>query len=358
MNAVIMAGGTGTRLWPISRQKQPKQSQPLMEKQTMAQKTFRRLRRGWSAQRIFVSTNIQQLAHLRRQLPQVPSAHFIVEPVRRDTAAAIGLAAATLWKKHPREFMFTASSDHYFRETDEYIRILKTAQRVAYQYPHRTVLIGVKPTWPHTGLGYIKMKQPIGRISRDEIFSVDRFVEKPNEKTARRFVSSWQYLWNINMFMFRVDALLEKYRRFMPKSHRLLMRIAKDIGTPRERSTIKRLFPKMERVAIDYGIMEHDRHMIVVPADVTWADIGSWREVYEMLATKPGENVIRGQHVGTGSAGNLIYTYGKKIVATAGVHDLAIIDTPDALLICPRHRAQDVKKIVAELEARKLSRHL
>lgn len=358
MKAVILAGGTGTRLWPISRKKHPKQSQSLMEKSTMAQKTFRRLRRGWPASRIFVSTNEQQAASLRRQLPQLPASHFIVEPTRRDTSAAIGLAAVTLWRRNPKDFMFTASSDHYFRELDEYIRILKTAQRVAQKYPHRTVLIGVKPTYPHTGLGYIKMQRPIDRFGRDEVYAVDKFVEKPNEANARRFVSSWQYLWNINMFMFRVDAMLDKFRQYLPASHRLLMRMAKDMGTPRERSTIKRLFPKMEKVAIDYGIMEHDRQMIVVPADVTWADIGSWREVYDMLSTKPGENVTRGKHVGHASTGNLIYTYGKKIVATSGVNDLAIIDTPDALLICPRSRAQDVKHLVAELERQKLDRHL
>lgn len=358
MKAVIMAGGTGTRLWPVSRQRYPKQSQPLIEKQTMAQKTFRRLRAGWPAKSIYISTNTEQVQSLHKQLPKIPTKNFIVEPLRRDTSAAIGFAAMMLWKRNPKDFMFTASSDHYFRETDEYLRILKTAQQVSEKHPHQTVLIGVKPTYAHTGLGYIKMQRQIERLGQDDIFSVDRFIEKPPERVAKRFVASWQYLWNLNMFMFRVDAMLDKYRQFLPKSHKLLMAMAKDVGTSRERTTIKRLFPKMERIAIDYGIMEHDKNMIVVPADVTWADIGSWREVYQMLSTEVGQNVVRGLHVNSSSTGNLIYTTKKKVVATADIHDLVIIDTPDALLVCRRDQAQNVKKIVTEIERRKLHRHL
>lgn len=353
-----MAGGTGTRLWPISRRRHPKQSQALVDKSSLAQITFHRLRRGWAAKDIFVATGEQQFTSLHRQLPQLTPAQFIREPVRRDTAAAIGLAAVKLWKKNPREIMFTASSDHYFREVAEYVRVVKTAAQVVRQHPHQTVLVGVKPTYPHTGLGYIKMLKPISQIGADKIFTVDRFIEKPNLVTARRMVAGWQYLWNIGVFMFRVDAMLDKYRRYLPHSYQLLMEISKAIGTTRERETTKRLFPKMDQISIDYGILEHDRQMLVVPAKVTWADIGSWREVYDMLAKRPGHNVVRGRHVGHQSNGNLVYTYGQKVVATIGLDDLVIIDTPDALLVCPRHRAQDIKHLVAELERQKLDHYL
>ncbi len=357
-HVVIMAGGTGTRLWPVSRRNAPKQGQSLMGDSSMAQKTFARLRRGWPSSRMFVSTNDEQVAILRKQLPQIPRSHFFLEPVRRDTAAAIGLAATYLWKKNPRAAMFTASSDHHFKQVDEYIRTLKAAEQVLAQYPERTVLVGVKPTFPHTGLGYIKMKQQVAQVGRRDIFSVDRFIEKPNETTAKRLVSEWQYLWNIGVFMFRVDAMLDKYRRWLPASYRLLMRMAEDIGTRREAATIKRLFPKMEKISIDYGIMEHDRDMLVVPADVTWMDIGSWREVYDMLATTTDMNVTRGQHVSLDSRGNLIYSLSGKVVATAGLHNMIVVETEDALLICPKDRSQDVKHLVSELEARKLHRYL
>lgn len=358
MKAVIMAGGSGTRLWPLSRQHSPKQSQAVIDRESMVQQTFSRLRGGWPAKDIFVSTNIKQYPTLRRQLPQLQPSQFILEPQRRDTAAAIGLALVTLWKRRPHDIMFTVSSDHFFRERAEYLRVLKTIERTAQRHPDRTILLGIKPTYPHTGLGYIKMKAPVDRVGRDEVFSVERFIEKPNETKAKKFVAEWQYLWNIGVFCSRVDVMLEKYKRWLPDSYTILMRIAQDIGTARERATIKRWFPRLEKISIDYGIMEHDKSMLVVPADLTWADIGSWREVYDMLSTRQGQNIVHGRHVTHDSSGNLVFSYSGKLIATAGVHDMIIVETPDAILVCPRHRAQDVKHLVAEIERQQLKKYL
>lgn len=358
MKAVIMAGGSGTRLWPLSRKNLPKQGQPLVGQETMVQVTYRRLRRGWPAKDILVSTNVAQFPVLRRQLPPLRPAQFILEPTRRDTAAAIGLVATYLWKRNRRQVMFTASSDHYFKEVGEYVRVVKAAGRAVAAHPQATVLVGVKPTFAHIGLGYIKMRRRVETIGGRGLFTVDRFIEKPDSAAARRFVTRWEYLWNIGVFMFRVDAMLDKFRRWLPRSHRLLMRMADAIGTSRERTVVRRLFPKMDRISIDYGIMEHDRHMFVIPAEVTWADIGSWREVYDMLAGQGGQNVVRGRHVHRDSRRNLVLTAPDKVVATVGLSDMIVVDTPDALLICPRDRAQDVKHLVADLERRRLHRHL
>lgn len=353
-----MAGGSGTRLWPVSRQQSPKQAQPFGDDETLLQKTYRRLRRGWSEKDIVVSTSVDQFAVLHRQLPKLKSSQFILESARRDTASAIGLVVAALHKRNPQEVLFTANSDAYLKETDAYVKVIKDAATLVGMYPSQTVLIGIKPRFADTGLGYIKMKRQIDTIGGRDVFLVDRFVEKPDRTTAERYVASWQYLWNPAMFVFRVDAMLEKYRRWLPASYRLLMQMQAALGTSRERAVVKRLFPKMEKISIDYGIMEKDRQMLVVPADLTWSDIGTWSAVHEMLTQPPLHNVSRAKHVGIDSRGNLLFSYSGKLIATAGLHDMIVIETDDAILVCPKDRAQDVKQIVTELERQKLNRHL
>lgn len=358
MKAVIMAGGSGTRLWPVSRKNTPKQSQPFGDKETMLQKTFLRLRRGWPVRDIIVSTSLTQFPVLRKQLPLLRATQYICEPAKRETAAAIGLVAAFLHKQNPQEVFFTANSDAYLKETDEYIRVMKTAEKVVGRYPSQTVLIGIKPRYAHTGLGYIKMKRQLDTIGKDEVFLVDKFVEKPDVKTAARYVASWQYLWNPAMFVFRVDALLDKFRRYLNPSYKLLVQMEAAMGTKKEQATIKRLFPKMQKISIDYGILEKDRSMLVIPADLTWSDIGDWSAVFDMISDHPRANVLHGRHIVHDSHGNMIASYSGKLIAAAGVKNMIIIETDDAILVCPRDRAQDVKHLVALMEEQSLHKYL
>lgn len=358
MKAVIMAGGSGTRLWPISRQHTPKQGQPFGDDETLLQKTYARVRRGWPDRDILVSTNLEQFPLLRKQLKKLRRANYILETARRDTAPAIGLVATYLHRRNPQEIMFTANSDTYVKEVDEYVRLLRTAERTVAKFPNQTILIGIKPKFPDTSLGYIKMQRQIEMMGKYEVFLVERFVEKPDLATAKRYIASWQYLCNPAMFVFRVDSMLEKFRRWMNPTYKLLMRFQATIGTRRELSTLKRLYPKMQKTSIDYGIMERDREMLVIPSDLTWSDIGSWGAVYDMLSERDQDNVVRGRHVHVDSRGNFIYSTTDKVVTTAGLRDMIVVDTDDALLICPRDRSQDVKKLVAELQQRKLHRYL
>lgn len=358
MKAVIMAGGSGTRLWPVSRKNSPKQAQPFGDTETLLQKTFQRLRRGWPKRDIFVSTSAAQFPLLWKQLPGLPAKQYICEPAKRETAAAIGLVAAYLHKHNPQEIFFTANSDAYLKETDEYVRVLKSAEKTVQRYPSQTVLIGIKPRFAHTGLGYIKMKRQIDTIGKDEVFLVDRFVEKPDARTAARYVASWQYLWNPAMFVFRADALLDKFRRYLNPSYKLLMQIEAAIGTKKEQATIKRLFPKMQKISIDYGILEKDRSMLVIPADLTWSDIGDWSAVFDMISDHPKSNVLHGRHIVHDSHGNMIASYSGKMIAAAGVSNMIIIETDDAILVCPRDRAQDVKQLVALMEEQSLHKFL
>lgn len=359
MKAIIMAGGSGTRLWPVSRKNSPKQSQPFGDKETMLQKTYQRLRQAWSNSDIFVSTSDAQFTTLHRQLPRLAAKQFLREPAKRETAAAIGLVAAYLHKHNPQEIFFTANSDAYLKETDEYIRVMKTAEKTVQRYPNQTVLIGIKPRFAHTGLGYIKMKRQIDTFGKDEVFLVDKFVEKPDAKTAARYVASWQYLWNPAMFVFRADALLEKFRRYLNPSYKLLMQMEAAIGTKKETATIKRLFPKMQKISIDYGILEKDRSMLVIPADLTWSDIGDWSAVFDMISEHPDANVLHGhRHLVHDSHGNMIASYSGKLIAAAGLRNMVIIETEDAILVCPRDRAQDVKHLVALMEEQALQKYL
>jgi len=355
MKAVIFAGGSGTRLWPVSRKNSPKQVQTFGENQlTLLQMTYARLQRGWPIDHIMVSTSASQYPIIKKQLKSLPRSHYILEPTRRDTSAAIGLVAAHLHKRNPHEVVFTAWTDQYIKEEREFFRLVKSAERLVREHPNRTAMIGLRPRFPDTGLGYIKMKAQLGTVGHYEYFAVDRFIEKPTLKKAEQFVTDWQYLWNPAWFVFRVDAMLEKFRRWLPGSYRILMQIHRDIGTKREQPTVKRLFPKLQKISIDYAIMEHDHRMLVFPANITWLDIGSWRAVHDMLAADPAHNIIRGRHVGLDSSGNLIYSYTDKLITTTGLKNMIVIDTKDALLICPKDRAQDVRKIVMELERQKL----
>jgi mannose-1-phosphate guanylyltransferase len=290
-------------------------------------------------------------------LPKVPATNLIIEPVKRDTAPAIGLAAAWLAAKNSEAIFVTANVDHFIQKESEYHRALKCAAAVVKKHPDTVALLGVNPTYPETGYGYIKMGAPAFRLQGQEVFHVDKFVEKPDLATAKEYLKRWEYLWNPAMFVWRASTLLQHFKRFLPKHYAILMRIQKSIGTPQQAGTIAKEFPKMKPISIDYGIIEKIKEMYVLPVDLGWADIGHWRTVRDVQQVKPGTNVIRGKHIGT-AENSLIFGYSKRIIATAGVKDIVIVDTEDALLVCPAEKAQEVKKLVEELKLKKFKKLL
>lgn len=357
MYAVILAGGGGTRLWPVSRSGQPKQFQPFFGKHTLLQRTFLRVKKGFPGNKIFISTNHEQRPIILKQLPRFPKNQFILEPEKLDTAPALGLVAAFLVKHDPESIFFTANVDHYIEKEKEFRRVLKLAETVVKKHPKSVTLVGVNPTYPETGYGYIKMGKPAFRVDGHEVFNVDRFVEKPDLETAKEYLKRWEYLWNPAIFVWRAQTLMDLFKKYLPNHYRILMRIQKAIGTSKQNQVIKAEFPKMKAISIDYGIMEKVRHMLVLPADLGWADIGHWRTVRDVLQKKSAANVIHGRHIGS-AENSLIYGYSKRVIATAGVKNMIIIDTEDALLVCPADAAQDVKKIVEELKTKKLKKFL
>ncbi|MDO8598812.1 MAG: sugar phosphate nucleotidyltransferase [bacterium] len=349
--AVILAGGSGTRLWPLSRRRSPKQIHALLDDETLLQKTYRRVCQMLPVERIAISTNAEQATEVRRQLPMVPENRMFSEPVARNTAAAIAYAAVRLVAEDPEAVFVTVNSDAHVRDVGPYLRAIDAAMAAA--ETHGVALVGIAPSYPETGYGYIELAAPVTGDIQQPVRAV-RFVEKPDAATAHQFVESGRYLWNPALFAFRAATLLELCAIHLPEHARALTSLRDSTGP----ASVTRAFLSMPNVSIDYGIMEKLRDLTVIPASFGWADVGSWRAVHEILASDSSADVVRGTHVGVAGKGNLVVAPPGKVVATYGLEGYVIIDTKDAVLICPRDRAQGVKEIVAELERRGLTEYL
>ena len=367
-HAVILAGGRGTRFWPRSRTRLPKQLLNIVGQKTMLEQTCERLAPLFPRSHIWVVTNHEQARAVRRQLPQVPSRHALIEPFGRNTAAAIGLAAVHLLKEESGgdALMAVLPADHFILKPARYRQMVRAALKVAAQ-PGALVVLGIPPSRPETGYGYIE-RAPRGTsrqsaVAGDHAYVVRRFTEKPSLRLARNYVASGRYLWNAGMFFWRVSTFLENLERHLPKTHAALMRLAETIGASRYATALQREYSRLENISVDYAILEpasrdpRHSHVFVIPAEVGWSDIGSWNAVYELLANRAGANVSTGRVLALDATGNLIWSP-SKFVAAVGVSDLVVVETPDALLVCSRERAQDVGRVVKWLERHRLQKLL
>lgn len=360
--AILLAGGHGTRLWPVSRKSAPKQLQPLLGRDTLLRSTWKRLRKGLPASRILIVTNAAHSGAVRKDLPELPEENLLVEPALRHTAAAIGFGAAVALARDSKATVATVNSDAHVRNEKEYWRVLRLAEKAARKV-RRLVLVGVRPSYPETGYGYIKMGSQVMRFSRgkglhDEVFAVEGFREKPDLETAKAYVAQWEYLWNPTLIVADARVLMSAFKANLPKTWRELDAIRAAWKTPRRAAAVERAYRKFEPISIDYGLLEKEATMFVLPADFGWADVGHWRAVHEVLSGKPAGNVARGRHVSVDSEGNLLYSFTGKLVAAAGLKDMIVVETEDVILVCPKSRAQDVKKIVERLEKKGMKRYL
>ena len=361
-HAVILAGGRGTRFWPRSRTRTPKQLLNIVGDGTMLEQTVSRLVPVFPAKRMWVVTNSEQAAAVRAQVPRATRVNVLSEPVGRNTAAAIGLAAIHVLhtSRGGDALLAVLPADHYVARAGRYRRIVRAALHAA-GTPGAMVVLGIPPTRAETGFGYIERGKAAKR-GTPAIYAVRRFTEKPAQALARRYVFSGKYYWNAGMFFWRASTYLGELEKYLPATHAALLHLAGAIGTSRYPATLKRTYAKLASISVDYAVLEpasraHRQHVFVIPAEVGWSDIGSWAAVYELLAKKRGENISAGLHFAVDAQGNFLWSPAK-FVAAVGVRDLVVVETPDALLLCPRDRAQDAGKIVKWLEERKLHRLL
>jgi mannose-1-phosphate guanylyltransferase len=342
-----MAGGSGTRFWPLSRRKHPKQLLELFGSGTLLEQTVERLRPIIPPEYIYIYTNELVLREVRRRLPQIPHAQIVAEPASRNTAPTLGVAAHEILRRDPQGLMVVLPADHIIAKPAEFLRVLRAGCETA-EEEGRSVVIGLKPTRPDTGFGYVRIGAREARVAGQEIYRVEKFTEKPPLAVARRYVASGRYLWNGGMFIWRAATLLENFAKYQPQMADQLAQIA-EAGGVRRAKTFRRLFPQFEKVSIDYAIMEKITNIHAVAADIDWNDVGSWAVVYALSAKDNEANVRPERSLCLDSRGNMIVAK-RSFVVTVGVQDLVIVETDDALLICARDRSQEVGKAVQALE--------
>ncbi|MGE5618015.1 MAG: mannose-1-phosphate guanylyltransferase [Sphingomonadaceae bacterium] len=356
MHVAILAGGSGTRLWPLSRSRRPKQLLSLITDRSLIQDTVDRIEPLVSPEQIFIVTEQSHAEDVRVQLPAVPSRNFVIEPVRRGTAPALALAALVIQRVAPDTVMASLHSDAVITNPEELVRALRLAEGVAASSDY-VVTLGVRPTSPATNLGYVEMAEPLQGLGDGPVHRAARFVEKPDAERARQYLESGHYFWNSGIFVWRVSVIMDLFQQLMPGLYRHLMDIKPYLGTPDEHSVVAEVYPRMEKETIDYGIMEKAPKVAVVPTDLNWSDVGSWRELMEVCSPNEGTNLVRGTHLGMDTERTLVFAADRPVV-TIGLRDLVIVDAGDVLLVSTREKAQEVKKIVEQLESDESLRHL
>jgi mannose-1-phosphate guanylyltransferase len=349
IHPVIMAGGSGTRFWPLSRQKKPKQFLPLASEKPLIVDTLDRLPPLATAAESFVVCGKVHAASVRKLLPAMPGEHVIVEPMARNTAPAIGLAALHVAHVDPKGVMLVLPSDHHIGDPAAFRKTLKSAAQLAAQGSLTT--IGITPTRPDTGYGYIHLGAPLMESKPGGAHRVQSFVEKPDLDRAKGYLSSGDYLWNAGIFAFRADVILAEIGKHLPKLSAALEALRPTLGTGRYGKTLARVFPESEPISIDYGVMEKAEGIACVPGDFGWSDVGSFAALPDVRPVDGHGNVAPLDAVLVDCHGCVVVGSGRPI-AGVGLHDLVIVDAGDAILVLPKGRAQDVRQVVDALQRR------
>lgn len=354
--AVIMAGGVGSRLWPKSRERSPKQLLHILGEGTMIQNTIARLQPMIPFENIYIVTNRTQIDAFREQVPQIPAGNLIAEPFGRNTAPCIALASSMLREKDPEGVMVVLPADHFIKNVGEFQQKLRLSCEAAYEL-RGLVTMGITPTRPETGYGYIQQSErtiDAGQFRDQGLHPVLTFAEKPDLPTAERFLASGDFLWNSGMFVWRVDEIEKALEKHLPELHERVRVIAEARGTPGFQEVLESVYSQIHAISIDYGVMEKAGNVFVTQCDFGWSDVGSWDETYRLSQKDANGNSIVGDVVTINTERSFIRTAGK-MVATVGVQDLIIVDTPDALLICKRGDSQQVQAVVDYLRRKKIT---
>lgn len=351
---LIMAGGKGERFWPKSREKRPKQFLDLTGQGTMLQITTKRMQALVGVEDIYVITSREYVDLVREQLPDLPRNNIVIEPTGRNTAPCIGLASLYIRKKYgDNVLMVVVPSDHLIDDVDEYLRIMRTSIKVVEENPKYMATIGISPTSPETGFGYIKLGTLLESIEGKCVYKVERFVEKPDRETAGKYLMEGNYCWNAGMFVFQIGTILDAYFRYVPAIADDLKIIQESMETGEYEKVLAEIYPTIQSISIDYAIMERYEDVLVVPGEFGWDDVGSWISM-EKLWPCEKDNFVHGNVVAIDSRGCVVEAgLGEKVVALLGVEDLIIVANDDAILVCSKDRAQDIKLILNELRETK-----
>lgn len=349
--AVIMAGGGGTRLWPISRRGSPKQLLPLLGNETLFQSTVSRLEKIFPHERIIVVTVEEQARMIQEQVPTIPKKNYLIEPAPRGTASVVALAAAVLQKRDPQAVMAIQTADHHIRNQDLFQYLLRTAFNVAAK--EYLVTLGITPTFPSTGYGYIQQGDALDGDYKYPVYAVKRFKEKPDEATAQELLHRGDHSWNSGMFVWRVDTILNEVIRQMPELFKAVDEIASVWDTPQRDEVVEKLWYDLQSQTIDYGVMEKAEHVAVLPAGgLGWSDVGSWDSLFDVLLPDMNGNVAsNSQHLGLDTHNSLVYSVNdERLIVTIGMDDVVVVDAGDVLMICKTDQSQKVKDVVEHLK--------
>ena len=351
---VIMAGGSGTRLWPMSRKSKPKQLQNLVSEKSLIQETYERVTKLVPNERILISTTPEYVEEIKRQLPKIPEKNYIVEPSLRNTMASLGYILLAIKMIDPKATIAAIPSDHLVRNTEAFVSIFKAAFMAAEKYPDKIVTVGINPTKPETGLGYIKMGKQKSDIGGEKLFVIDKFEEKPNQATAQKYLRSWEYLWNTAYYFVTLDGAMKWIKAKRPKLAKILDKLAKamkeDSGNG-AKAKIAEIYSTIDEEQVANVVAEDASKVLVIPADMDWSDIGDWGALHDILSDSFSSSIIsRGHHIDHNSENCLVYA-GSKMIATLGLKDIIVIDSADVLLVANKNRTQEVKQLIDRLKS-------
>lgn len=353
-----MAGGVGTRFWPRSRKLYPKQLLNIIGSRSMIQLTFDRIKDLTSTEKILVITNEDQKPLVEKQLPEIPSENIIAEPMGRNTAPCIGLAATIISaRKDDHEEMVVLPADHLVGDIQDFQNtIIAGVEYVKEQ--NCLMTLGITPSYPETGYGYIQSDKKIHESKGKEIFKVKTFAEKPNKDTAERFIKSGDFYWNSGMFIWRVDSILTEIDEYLPELSENLIKIEKAYNTKKFHDTVYDVYSRTKSISIDYGVMENTKHVCLIKANFSWNDLGSWEAVYNISPKDNHGNVVESKSaIVINAQNNYIYST-KKLVAAVDVEDLVLVEMEDAILVCKKENSQNVKAVVDFLKRKEMEEYL
>jgi mannose-1-phosphate guanylyltransferase len=354
MRVVILAGGSGSRLWPMSRSDVPKQFCKLTSDKTMLEETLDRFK-DYPAEKKFIATTEQLVEEIKEILPNFPKENIIVEPEKRDTAPAMGFNAVHLGLRDMDEPMVFVASDQQIGKVNDFLNCLDQAEKVINE-TGKMLDISIYPTEPNTALGYTKVGKKVEEKDGVEFYEFLGHKEKPDFETAKRYLKEGDYFWHANYYMWTPRKFMEAYEQYAPEMHKTLKEIEVELKGEARQDKVTELYGQMEKISIDYAIAEkmNPKDVLIIKGEFGWRDIGTWDTLYENLLPQSDEqkNVIKADSIAIDTNGSMIYGKQDKVIATIGVDDMLIVDTDDALLVCPKSRAQDVKKVIEKLKKR------